>query len=95
MKKRTEWLFESFKTKMGDEFLFGKKKDPVFLSVDPNGQIALFCGFGDQEHGPQFIEFSELVQSNLRFGLAPMIEKNLLIDSVQHQMGASGCWSGV
>jgi hypothetical protein len=87
-------LFEFFATEVGDQFLFCEKENAILLFINPDIKGCFFHRIGDQEQGPQFIQSPNLAEANLCFRCAPLIKKNFLIDTGQHQMRTFGNFSG-
>lgn len=81
-------LFERFATEMGDQFLFCKEENAILLFINPDIKRRFFFRIGNQEQGPQFIQSTNLAEADLCFWLTPLVKKNFLIDTGQHQMRA-------
>jgi hypothetical protein len=71
---------------MRDEFFLREEQDSVSLLINPDRMMDLPGGILGQEKGAQFFETAKPLKAYLGLGLTPLIEKNGLVDTGQHQV---------
>ncbi len=75
---------------MRDQLLLCKEENAILPLVNPDGEMGLFSRISNEEHRSQLIQFGNLVQGDLCFRFAPLVQENLLIQAGHKRMRAFG-----
>ena len=75
--------------KVGNQSFICEKADLVMFHVNPNGMGIIFIGVGGiNAMEPCLIEATKLVKVNPYFRRSPLIDKDTLVDTSEHQVTA-------